>query len=170
MSSSYTTSESTTFTVTHAKHLAAKVATDLKRIQRLYGAPSDSSIKAYEEEIIEFLKWGYLGTVTYGFKKDGVWINPTLRYTAQSLNGAANDDDPGRIKPGADITGASFCSYLTYSSAWSNASEIDRKIFNNSLPFQRGTADEPGVKGYFSNDLSYSSGGRSLSRETVRSL
>jgi hypothetical protein len=36
--SSYTITESaTTFTVTHARHMAAKVSTDLKRMQRLYG-------------------------------------------------------------------------------------------------------------------------------------
>ena len=44
MSYSYTVTESTTFTVTHARHIAAKVATDLKRLQRFYGKPSDSAI------------------------------------------------------------------------------------------------------------------------------
>ena len=40
MSYSYTLSETRTFTVTHARHMAAKVATDLKRMQRLYGSPA----------------------------------------------------------------------------------------------------------------------------------
>ena len=68
MSDSYTLSETETFTVTHARHMAAKVATDLKRMQRLYGSPSDTDIASYEAEVIEFLKAGYLGTVTYGFQ------------------------------------------------------------------------------------------------------
>ena len=34
MSYSYTISTLTSFTVTHARHIAAKVATDLKRLQR----------------------------------------------------------------------------------------------------------------------------------------
>jgi len=34
MASSYTISETATFTLTHAKHMAAKVAADLKRLQR----------------------------------------------------------------------------------------------------------------------------------------
>ena len=42
MSNSFTISEATTFTITHARHMAAKVATDLKRIQRFYGKPSDT--------------------------------------------------------------------------------------------------------------------------------
>ena len=109
MSDSYSYTESRTFTVTHARHMAAKVATDLKRMQRFYGKPSDESIADYETEATEMLRAGYLDTVTYGFKRDGKWIEPTLRYTARDLAGAsANDDDPGRIRPGADIGGASF--------------------------------------------------------------
>ena len=56
MSYSYTFSETATFTITHARHIAAKVATDLKRMQRFYGEPSDIRIKNYETEVIELLK------------------------------------------------------------------------------------------------------------------
>jgi hypothetical protein len=64
MTATFTTN--TTFAVTHAKYMASKVATDLKRIQRLYGLPIDSAIADYEREIVELLKVGCLGTVTYG--------------------------------------------------------------------------------------------------------
>lgn len=84
-SSSYT--DSTTFTYTHARHLGAKVATDLKRMQRMYAYPTDASIAQYEAEIIELLRHGYLDKVTYGFRRDGNWVEPTLRYTAQELGG-----------------------------------------------------------------------------------
>src|SRR3954462_1520755 len=98
MTNSFTLTGSESFTVTHARHMAAKVATDLKRMQRLFGLPSDGDIAEYEAEIIEFLKAGYLGTVTYGYKRDGKWIEPRLRYTARDLAGvAADDDDPGRV-------------------------------------------------------------------------
>jgi hypothetical protein len=171
MTGSYTLSVSETFTVTHARHMGAKVATDLKRMQRLYGEPSDAEIAAYEAEIIEFLKAGYLGTVTYGYKRNGQWIKPTLRYTARDLAGAAaNDDDPGRVPAGADITGASFYSYLTYSVAWDNASEAEKASFRRRLPFQRVGASEPGVNGYFADDRTYSAGGRALNRASVRSF
>jgi len=46
MSTSFTFSDTITFSVTHARHMAAKVATDLKRMQRFYGAPSDAWIDA----------------------------------------------------------------------------------------------------------------------------
>jgi hypothetical protein len=170
MTSSYTFSESVSFTATHARHMAAKVATDLKRMQRLYGAPSDVSVADYETELIELMKAGYLGTVTYGFRRGDAWIVPTLRYTAQELAGAAaNDDDPGRIRPGADITNATFYSYLTYSSSWDRLTSDQQTTFKRTLPFFRGGASEPGVNGYFSPDLVYSAGGRALNRHVVRS-
>lgn len=170
MSYSHTFSDALTFTRTHAKHIAAKVATDLKRIQRFYGDPSDKRIADYETEVVEFLKEGYLGTVIYGFQRNGSWIEPTLRYTARDLAGAsANDDDPGRIRPGADIRGASFYSYLTYSPAWNNLRESAKEEFRSRLPFQRSEAPEPGVNGRLSYDLTYSSGGHALDRASVRS-
>jgi len=48
MSYSYTTTETKTFALTHARHLAAKVATDLKRLQRFYGGISDERIEQLE--------------------------------------------------------------------------------------------------------------------------
>lgn len=167
--SSYSYTASETFTVTHARHLAAKVATDLKRIQRFYpGGPSDRWIADYEAEAVALLKAGYLGTVTYGFKRNGLWIAPTLRYTASELAGDVNDD-PGRIRPGADVSGASFSSYLTYSSKWDGLSYADQDAFKKSLPFYRNGAAEPGVSGRFVSDRAYSAGGRSLDRASVLS-
>jgi Bacterial HORMA domain family 1 len=169
MSYSYTIAETTTFTVTHARHMAAKVATDLKRMQRLYGDPTDADITAYEAEIVELLKGGYLGTVTYGYRRHGDWIEPTVRYTARDLAGApANDDDPGRIRPGAAVGGASFYSYLTYSEAWYGLSQSERDVVSKRLPFERSGAPEPGINGYLSGDRTYSSGGRALERASVR--
>lgn len=170
MSYSYTGSESQTFTATHAKQLASKVATDLKRMQRFYNYPSDLMITAYETEAVELLKKGYLGTITYGFQKDEKWIEPTLRYTAKDLFGMTlSDDDPGRIRPGANVEGANFYSYLTYSSTWDKLSQVEKDNFKKDLPFQRGGADEPGINGYLSSDKTYSSGGKALERSIVKS-
>ena len=169
MSYSFTTTQSTTFTITHARHMAAKVAADLKRMQRFYRFPDDQRIDRFEEEIVELLKAGYLGTVTYGFRRDGQWIEPTIRYTAQDLYGAsADDDDPGRVYPGADISGASFYSYLTYSTAWNNLTDAEQEAFDQRLPVKRTGAPEPSVNGYLVADRTYSAGGRALSRASVR--
>ena len=170
MSYNSTFTESLAFTVTHARHMAAKVATDLWRIRRLYGFPSARDIDSYEEEVIALLKAGYLGQVWYGFKRNGSWIEPTIKYTARDLqDAAAVDDDPGKIRPGADIVGASFSSFLTYSAAWYDLTPGDRDAFKRSLPFYRGSGSEPSVYGYFLPDRTYSSGGRALDRASVRS-
>lgn len=169
MSYSYTYSETRTFTVTHAKQLASKVATDLKRIQRFYGSPSDSLIDAFEEELILFLKSGYLEDVTYGFRRNGDFIEPSIKYTARELiSSNAIDDDPGKIRPGSDITNAVFGSFLNYSNKWFSISSDEQKSFKNQLPFQRVTSSTPGYEGYYLEDKIYSSGGRSLNRSSLR--
>jgi hypothetical protein len=165
-----TYSQNTTFTIVHARHIAAKLATDLKRMQRLYDVPSDSDIADYQAEAIELLRGGYLSTVAYGFRRNADWIEPTLKYTARDLlNSSGTDDDPGGVRPKLDVTGASFYSFLTYSSAWYALSDTERQGIKGLLPFQRGTAQEPGVVGYFTDDRTYSAGGRALNRASVRS-
>ncbi len=169
MSSSYTITESTTFTITHAKYIASKVAADLKRIQRFYNYPSDLQIERYEKEITQFLKNGFLKNVTYGFSKNGNWIEPTLIYTASDIESEINDD-PGRIRPGMDVSEASFYSFLEYSDEWFFQPESEKEKFREALPFRRSTADTPGIEGYLQSDRNYSSGGKSLSRSSVRSF
>lgn len=169
MSSSFTVSDSTSFTVTHARHMAAKVATDLKRMQRFYRAPSDRDIDRYEEEVVELLRRGFLSSVSYGFRRDGRWVEPMLQYTARDLlGGTAADDSPGKIRPGKDTTGASFYSFLTYSSAWFALSDDERAAVKAVLPFSRTGASEPGFNGYLEQDRTYSRGGRALDRRSLR--
>lgn len=168
--STYTTT--TTFTVTHARHMAAKVAADLKRIQRFYGGvPTDKAIADYEAELTELIKAGYLGEVTYGFKRGENWIEPMLRYTAADLVGSSlsNDDDPGKVRPGADTSGAIFYSYLVHSAAWHQLSLAERAIIESQLPIQRSGAPTPEISGYLQRDLCYSAGGRALNRSSLRS-
>lgn len=168
--SSYSTTETTTFTITHARHMAAKVSADLKRMQRFYGYPSDGDIASYEAEVTELLKAGFLGTLTVGFLRNAQWIEPTLRYTASDLAGmAANDDDPGCVLPGRDISGATFLNCLTYSAAWDILSDSDKDAFKQRMPFYRTGMAQPTVNGYLVNDKTYSAGGRALGRESVRS-
>ena len=169
MTYSHTFTDTIAFTRTHAKHIAAKVATDLKRVQRFYYKPSDDWIDAFEEEAIELLNEGFLGTVTYGFRRNGDWIVPTVRYTARELADTSVDDDPGRIRPGADTSGASFYSYLVYDSSWNRLGWSQKEEFRSRLPFQRTGAPEPGINGYWSGDLIYSAGGRALDRLNLRS-
>lgn len=167
--SSYSITESTTFTVTHARHIASKISADLKRMQRFYGYPSDTDIANYETEVIELLKAGYLDTLTVGFKRNTQWIEPTLRYTARDLAGMpANDDDPGRVLPGRNVAGASFYNFLTYSAAWDSLQDSEKDAFKRRMPFSRTNATQPTVNGYLVDDKTYSAGGRALGRASVR--
>jgi hypothetical protein len=121
--------------------------------------------------LVELLKAGYLGTLTVGYKKNGNWIEPTLRYTARDLGEMQSaDDDPGKVRPGADISGATFYNYLTYSAKWNTLTSDQQDAFKRRMPFSRGGAAEPGISGYLQNDRTYSSGGRALDRSTVRSF
>jgi hypothetical protein len=171
MSASYSITGTETFTLTHAKRLASKVATDLKRMQRFYDRPLESSIEKYEAEVVALAKAGYLEKVSYGFQRNGNWIEPSVHYRASDiLSSTGLDDDPGGIAPGADVQGASFYSFLTYSSAWSSLSASERDAFESDLPFRRSDGTEPGIQGYLEHDRTYSAGGKSLTRSSVRSI
>jgi hypothetical protein len=106
MTSSYTTSATQTFSLSNARYVASKVATDLRQLQRSYGRPSDNDIQAYAEEIAILAYHGYVDKVIYGFKRGISWIL-TLEYIA--VNGTLNADDrAGGVYRYADIGGADF--------------------------------------------------------------
>lgn len=171
MTASTTFTDSITFTITHARHLATKVATDLKRMQRFYASPGDADIGQYEAELVELVRGGYLGTVRYGFRRNDTWIEPMLEYRSHELAGGyLADDDPGRIRPGADVSGAKFHSYLTYSAKWHLLSTTEREAIKRTLPFQRGHGAQPALGGDLVADRTYTAGGRCLGRSSLRSL
>lgn len=167
MSSTYTRTES--FTRSSARYVASKVAADLKLMQRFYQRPTDAEIDDYVTELVELLAGGYLNTVKYGFKRNDGWVL-ALRYTAR-LDGTLDDERAGRVVPGVDISGASWYSYLTYSSRWSSLSTQEQTAVQARLPFQRSGANEPStVNGYWTEDRSYSTDGGGLRRATFRPL
>ena len=131
---SFSNTYSNTFSITNAKHLASSVATDLKRIQRFYGQPSDLQIDNFQEELTALLKEGYMEKITYGFKRDGEFIEPTVSYKAEDIVSSGINDDPGKIKPGKNIEGASFYSYLCRSQKWWDLTLDQKQSFNQSIP------------------------------------
>lgn len=169
MSSSYTTSLTETFTIIHARHIASKVATDLMRFQRFYGFPTTAAIDDYEEELVQLLKHDVVREVTYGFKRNDKWTVATVRYEAHSDGSLSTDDDPGKIRPGHNTEGAYFTSFLSYNDRWWELSPSERQRIREDCPFQRTSGESPQLEsGYWSNDLSYSAGGRGLGRSSVR--
>ena len=169
MTISYTISATETFTIVHARYLASKVATDLKRFQRFYGAPSDAWIASYEAELVQLLKHDVVGSVVYGFQRHGQWTAASVQYTTLADGSLAADDDPGKIQPGLDVGGAAFSSFLTYGAKWNRLSPAERAAIRAGCPFQREAGSSPPLEaGHWADDLKYAAGGRGIGRSTVR--
>lgn len=144
---------------TYARHIAAKVAADLKRLQVMGGAdiPSDEEIAAYQEEMSLLLHEGYLGEMTYGFVQDGSWV-VALKYSTGKRLANTNDGPPTT----ENTVKQAFASCLAYSSDWEKLVDVARaKLAKNNLPARTpgtefGLADGRWQKnsGYASGDLS----------------
>lgn len=169
MSSSYSVSATQTTTVTNARYLASKVATDLMRFSRLYGSPTVERINEFEEELTILLKNDAVDNVVYGFKRNGLWTLASVRYIALPGGALQVDDDPGRIKPNHDVAGAVFTSFMSYSAKWFARTAQERAGIEATLPINRSVGDAPGLeRGRWEQDRSYSSGNLGLGRSTVR--
>ena len=165
--SSYTTTNSTTFTMTHAKRIASKVATDLMRFRRFYDEPTSTRIDNYEKELAVLLRYDVLDEVTYGFRKNKKWVT-AVKYRAVDGELVA-DDNPGSLRAVSDCSGASFYSFLSYNGNWDKLSSVQKERIEDQLPFSRGTGTEPDIDGgYWVDDLGYSAGGRGLRRSKIQ--
>jgi hypothetical protein len=166
MSYSYTTSS--TFTVTHARYLASKVAADLRQMQIFYGKPTGQEIEDYLVELVALLLKGYVEAVEYGFLRQGQTVL-ALKYRA-TAGFSLSDDHSGRVPAGADVSGARWYSYLWKTKSWWELPVSERIRIESSLPVQRSAGSEPvGGDGFWVNDKSYSSQNVNLQRSTFRS-
>ncbi|WP_423908912.1 hypothetical protein [Candidatus Spongiihabitans sp.] len=157
-----------TNTYVYARHIAAKVSADLKRLQRLYGidSPSDKEIDDYEEEMQKLLCAGYLGVVTYGYKRNNKWV-VALKYEA--IDGEVIGGDPGGISPEGDIRDSYFTSFLSYSSKWFYLPPVAKEQFKKDLPFQRVNGEEPlPERGHWVKGRSYAAGALGVRRSMIK--
>jgi hypothetical protein len=167
MTDTYSYSE--TFTITNARQIASKVGADLKRLQDFYFRPADDDIAKYEAELAVFLKHDVLDHVTYGFKRNGLWTDASLRYTSAGGVLVGTNDDPGRVPRRADVSGCTFGSYLVKNSRWDGLSQSERVAIERDLPFQRVGAEEPSIEGggVWVQDRMYSNAGRGVARSKI---
>jgi len=161
MTSSYTLSD--TFTITHARHIASRIAGDLRLLWLYYDKPSEAMIEDYLEEVAQMLAKGYLDTFEVGFRRNGQRMI-SLFYTAEA-DGTLSDSRSGGVPRGADISGASQFSFMDYSQKWWDLSPADRDAFKATLPVDRtpGSAPTDGA-GYWTADRSYAAGGAGVQR------
>lgn len=154
---------------TWATYLASKVATDLKRLQRFYGRPTDKEIDDFVAELIAFLVAGYLDSVEYGFRTALGQRVVSLLYQVDRSGNLTTDDRAGGVYARADISNATWFSYLTHHSSWESLTPLDRERFEARLPIHRTPAAAPtDGNGYWEIDRSYSSDGSGVRRQTFR--
>ena len=168
--STFTHSTSATFTVTHAKHLASKIAADLNACSRLHGKPGVLVVEDYNEELVELLRFGYLSRYEFGFKRDGKRVL-SWSYEVSSNGSIETDDRAGKMSAYVDLDGTSFFNYAWYSSKYQSLTSDQKSTFKDTHPINRTSGDPPSDgAGYWSgNEKSYSAGGTGISRQSFRS-
>jgi hypothetical protein len=166
MTPTFTTT--TTFTRTHAKHLAAKVIADLYQCHLMYDDPARSHVDECETELVEMLANSYVATYEFGFKKNDKRI-VSWRYTVGPDGGLHGDDNSGGIYARASVADGSYFNFISYSSTWSKLTNTQQTTFKNGLPFQRSTGTLPADgDGYWVVDHGYTAGGVRVARSTFR--
>lgn len=168
MSSTFTTTS--TFTRTHARHLAAKVISDLYQCSMLYDRPNEDAIEDYETELIELLANEYVYRYEFGFTIDGMRLL-SWQYTVRPDGGLHGDSDAGGIYSKGEVAQASYFNFLTLSSKWDDLTAAQQAAFESTLPFRRTLGSGPGDgNGYWQVDHGYSAGGVRVERRTFRPL
>jgi hypothetical protein len=156
-----------TFTLTHAKKLASKVAADMRRCQGIYGCPSDSQINDFGTELAILLRDGYVAEYEFGYQMAGNRV-VSWNYRVDASGDLASDDRPGKIVQ-VSIEGCSRFNQLTPSAKWYKLTPEERITIKNELPVQRGTSDGPrDGNGYWTMDRTDSSGGITMPRKTFQ--
>ena len=167
---SYSYTNSSTFTITHARHLASKVAGDMHLCAAYYGKPGEQSIREYAEELAQYLNEGYLAEYEFGFKKNGVRI-VTWRYKVDAAGNITTDDRSGKVAAYVDVSGAEHYNFLTQNSAFFALSSDEQARFEGGLPVRRTNGSLPSDgNGYWTSDRNYYSGGQGLGRQTFQPL
>ena len=162
MTYSHTTTQ--TWSRTHARYVAGKVAADLRQIQQEYGKPTDEHLNDLLEELVVYLADDYLDYVEYGFRCGDSWVI-AHKYTAAQLGSLSTDDRSGRIRRGADIRGAYWWSYLVRNDRWSNLTQADRDRYEAAIRLKRtpGSGASAGPNGW-TRERAYSSAGGGVYR------
>ncbi|MGI6869868.1 hypothetical protein [Amycolatopsis sp. 3B14] len=155
-------------TITDARYVGAKIGADLRQLRAIYGKPEDTAkISAYAEEVAQLLKYGYLDSVSYGFREpdSNLW-KLRLRYRA-TLGGRLLDGNPGQLPRTANVSGLPFYSFINYSTKFHSLPPSAQTDFEQTLPITRTTGVEPttGIGGT-TPGTGYSRSGTGVTRDT----
>ena len=152
---------------TGSTYIASKVAADLGAMRAYYGKPSQSQISDFQQELAELLPGGYMARIQYGFERDGAKV-VVLEYEARP-SGLLQDDNSGRVFSRADISGATWFSFLITSEKWGRLSADEQQQIKDRIPIKRDEGGEPrDGDGYWTADKTYSWEGVETQRRTFR--
>jgi hypothetical protein len=170
-SNTLSTTQTQTFTIADAKYLASRVAAGLTYL-RIYDPTGYLTVQKVQDLTVEaalLLKAGLLGTIKYGFQKDGSWVF-ALRYSVNYFGQIeAANDNPSAIDPPPNLDGTAWSSSLTERDNPS-LSQADRDAIDELLPFKRSSGAEPSsAKGTWNNDDGYYRNGYGMNRGQFRS-
>lgn len=134
-----------TFTRTHASHIAGRIATDLRHCLREYKSPSEDMLENYRLELEELLFNHYVSPSYFGFKRSDTVIVWAVKYNI-SQDGTISSDSAiaGGIPRGHNINGASFFNFLSYSTNWTNLTTQQRLAIQAGLAVKRQDGVLPG--------------------------
>jgi hypothetical protein len=163
-----TYTKTSTFTITHARHLSSKVAADMHLCAQYYGLPSEESIRKFAEELAQYINEGYIEEYEFGYQKNNQRV-VSWRYRVDENGLLTADDRSGKVVPYVDVTGAVFFNFLTPNSRYYQLTQAERSRFKGSLPIQRTDGQPPSDgSGFWTSDRNYYSGGRGLNRQTFQ--
>lgn len=158
----------TTFTLTHAKHLASKVTADLYLCSRQYGRPSAGSVQAYQGELTALLAGRYVEAYEFGFKRNEKRML-SWRYTVGPAGDLQGDSRSGGLVRGINVADAEYFNFLTYNDRWSGLSTAEQKAIEDTLPIKRSWGWAPGDgNGYWTTERTYTAGGMLMERRVFR--
>jgi hypothetical protein len=164
MTATYTT----TFTLTHAKHLASKIVADLYLCSRQYGRPSTDSIEAYQDELTTLLAGRYVEEYEFGFKR-GERRVLSWRYAVGPSGDLEGDTRSGGLLRGINVADTQYFNFLTYSAGWLHLSAEEQKAIEDTLSLKRtwGSAPSDG-NGYWTIERRYVAGGMHMERQVFQ--
>lgn len=158
--STFSHTDSDTFSETHAAHHAGRITTDLRHCFHEYGSPAEHMLEQYLEELKVLVSRRLVHRYHFGFQRnnDPVW---GIQYEITD-HGDVNVDSnvAGGIPRGHDVTGASFYNFLTFASGWHSLPSEQQRAINDLLPFTRTTGILPGSgTTSYTPDRRYNAGG-----------
>jgi hypothetical protein len=161
-----TGTRTSSFTITDARHVGAKIGADLRLLNGYYGRPTLAKIDDYVEEVALVLRDGYLDNVSYGFRDPSTneW-KLRLRYRATE-GGQLLSSPVGKLPATATVAELAFHTFLIHSSTYLALSPEQQAKVEATLPVARDGGEEPTARsGSTTTGHGYSRNGIGVNRD-----